>query len=152
MATLGGFGPHIINRTRNEVECGATANPARIRPRVEPLKRNVVAIRPPFHSPGVPVCRDPTNFAQDCRIFWLELSALFYRSLGDSGSSSILSVLSLGLDLVMAAFRALSSCSAFSLAAMASALSELARACSLIDAWLCGACTSVRISSSCTFK
>ncbi len=59
----------------------------------------------PLTPPGVPVCRDPTNnFAQDCRITQLELLAHFYRSLGDSGRSSILSVLSLGLGLVMAAF------------------------------------------------
>ncbi len=62
MATLGGFGPHIINKARNEDGCGGTGNPARIRPRVEPLKRNVVAIRPTYLSVGVPVCRDPTNF------------------------------------------------------------------------------------------
>ncbi len=57
-----GSGPRIINKARNQDGCGATEKPARIRPRVEPLKRNVVAIRPPFHSAGVPVCRDPTNF------------------------------------------------------------------------------------------
>ncbi len=62
-----------------------------------------------------------------------EHSALFYRSLGDSGRSSILSVLSLGLGLVMAAFRAFSSCSTLSLAAKASALSELARGCFSIE-------------------
>ncbi len=96
----------------------------------------------PSDHPLTPLgCRSagtPLTLAQDCRITRRELLVLFYRSLGDSGRSSILSVLSLGLGLERTAFRALSSCSAFSLAANASALSELARACSLIDDWLCG--------------
>jgi hypothetical protein len=55
----------------------------------------------PYDHPLSPLgCRSagtPLILQKDCWITRLELLALFYRSLGDSGRSSIMSALSLGL-------------------------------------------------------